>query len=654
MQSLAAPRRLSLRPRALPRVDGGALSVWVLAGGLVLYLGIDGGGYDIAVHSQVAIIVWWLVLVGAAWGLLPASRPGRAGWAALALFGGFVGWTALATTWSLSTERSLEALSLVAGYLGVLVLGLCLHRDRDRAVRHTIGAVASAIVAIACVALASRLRPDLFPAARQTYAFLTGTNGRLDWPLNYWNALADLVALGLPLLLAIATSARALRVQAIAAAGVPLLALCGYLTFSRGGAIADAVAVLAFFALAPNRIPKLATGLVAGAGGAVLIAGAVHRSAIERGLTGATAQHQGATLVVAIVLVCAGVALAQTGIGLAARHGTPPRWLVITPERARWLLLAAIVAAVIAAVVAGAPGRLSHAWRDFKNSNVAALSNDSLARFGTISGNGRYDYWTAALDATSGHLLGGSGPGTYQLLWLPRAPYFSYVQNAHSLYIETLAEDGLVGLSLLAGFFLVVIGAAVRLVRRLAYEQRARAAGAAAALIAFCVAAASDWIWQVPVLPVAFILLATAVLLPDSRSTTATVPIALRLGLVATGIAALVAIAVPLATATALRSSQAAAAAGDSARALTDARQAARLEPGAASPQMQLALVLEMQGHARQALAPAIRATRDEPQNWSTWVIASRIEAETGHPGASLADYRRARSLNPHSPLFAG
>ena len=73
----------------------------------------------------------------------------------------------------------------------------------------------------------SRLRPDLFPAAQQTSSFLPGTQGRLGWPLNYWNALGALVALGLPLVLSIATSARTLRAQAAAAAGIPILALCG-------------------------------------------------------------------------------------------------------------------------------------------------------------------------------------------------------------------------------------------------------------------------------------------------------------------------------------------------------------------------------------------------------------------------------------------
>jgi hypothetical protein len=419
--------------------------------------------------------------------------------------------------------------------------------------------------------------------------------------------------------------------------------------------VAAGAGLLAFFVLSPERVGKLATALVTAVGSGVLIMAAVHRPAIEHGLTNAAARHQGNTLLIAILLVCAGVALAQTGVGLAARHGTPPRWLTVTPRRAGALLLAAVAACLLVALLAGAPARISHAWQDFKHPRAAALHKDSIARFGTISGNGRYDYWKVAINATGGRLLGGSGAGTFQLLWTPRAPYYSYVQNAHSLYVETLAETGLVGVALLASFFAVVLGAAIRLAMRSRYESRVRVAGVAGALIAFYVAAASDWIWQVPALPAAFMLLAAALLAPRSRAGSqpaGSASLRMRLGTIAIAIASLVAIAIPLATVSSVRESQAAVAGGDPARALADARAAVRLEPGAASPQIQLALVLELRGDVAHALAAARTATVDEPANWSAWLIVSRLEAEAGHPAAAVTAYRRSRSLNPRSPLF--
>jgi O-Antigen ligase len=654
MEALAI-RSVTRQSSPVRRLDGRAISVWALTSSIVLYLGIDGGGYDLVVRSNVAMVIWWIVLVGAAGGLLPAGRWTRTASGALVLFGGFAVWTGIAATWSLSSERTLQELSRVACYVGVLVLGIAIHRDREHAVRHTIQAIAGAIVAIACLALTSRLHPGLLPGAHQIASFLPGTQGRLGWPLNYWNALAALLALGLPLLLAIATSARTLWAQAAAAAAIPIVALCGYLTFSRGGAAAAGAGLVVFLALSPERVAKVASVLVATAGSAALILVAVHRSALEKGLTNAAARHQGSTLVISVVLVCAGVALGQTGVALAVRHGHPPRWLTFTPSRVRRLALGGVAACLAVALLAGAPARMSRAWQNFKHPRAAALHQDSIVRFGTTSGNGRYDYWKAALDATSGHLAGGSGPGTFQLLWAPRAPYFSYVQNAHSLYVETVAETGLVGLVLLGGFLLWVLGAAARLCVRSRYEARGRAAGLTGALIAFCISAASDWIWQVPALPAAFLLLAGAMLAPPSRSASGSrlvVPLSIRVGTVLVALASLLVTAVPLATVSRVRESQAEVLKGDSARALADARTAARLEPGAASPQIQVALVLELDGDVRGALAAARRAAGDEPTNWSGWLIVSRLEAEAGHPAASLAAYRRSRSLNPRSPLF--
>jgi O-antigen ligase len=558
----------------------------------------------------------------------------------------------------------------VACYLGVLLLALTIHRDRERAARQSVNALGAAVVVVAALALTSRLVPSSFPAAHTTAEFLGGAQARLSWPLNYWNGLAALVALGLPLLLSIATSARTLLAQAAAAAAIPLVALCGYLTFSRGGAVASVIAVLAFLALAPDRFPKLATMFVSAAGSAILIAGAVHRSAIEQGLTNHAASVQGKQLLFAIVLVCGAVALAQVGIGLASRHGMLPRLLRGSRRHAPALLAGGIAVALVAGLAVGAPSRLSHAWRDFKHPiSVAQNAHDLGTRFGTLGGNNRYDYWKVAVQATGGHVLGGSGPGTFQLLWEPRAPFSSYVVNAHSLYVETLAELGVVGLALLAGFLLFVLWAAARAVASSQHEARARAAGVAAALLAFMVSAIVDWVWQLPVLPAAFLLLAAAVLAPAPRRTSVrelggdTAPasagagsgrgrVLVRSGLIVTGLACLVAIGIPLATASKVRQSQAAIAVGKASVALSDAQTAARLEPGAASPQLQIALVDELQHNLPPALTAARKATRDEPQNWSGWLILSRLEAESGHAKASISAYERARSLNPRSPLF--
>ncbi len=648
------------------RVEAGPVWIWLLSASLVLYLGINGGGYDLVVRNDAGVVVWWILLAGAAFGVLPAARFSRAGWAAVALFGGFVLWNAIAATWSLSSERSLQEVSRLACYFGVLVLALATFGDRRRALRHVVAAVASALVVIIVLALLSRLRPGMLGSG-QTAALLPGSTGRLNWPLNYWNALAALVALAVPLLLALATSARTFLAQAAAAAAIPAAALCGYLTFSRGGALAAGVAIVVFIALAPERIPKLATLLVSGAASALLILDASHRAALEHGLNNVAARHEGATLLTALIAACALVGLAQVGIRQVARYARPRRLLTVPRRHARVLLAVGIVIGLVGLLAFHAPTHLSHAWRDFKSTSGASGPSTSIGRFATLNGEGRYDYWKAAVHAMPGHWVGGSGPGTFQLLWLPRAPFMSYVINAHSLYVETLAEVGLVGLALLAGFIGVLLLGSLRRILGARRRRRTEIAAVVGATCAFLVSATFDWVWQVPVLPVAVLLLGAGVLAGDrmgARVGDATEPRretppaprwagwALRAGIVAIAAGCLLAIGVPLAATSSLRQSQAAVRSGDSAAALADAQAAIRVEPGAASAELQAALVLEFQRRFDGAVAYARAATRDEPANWQTWLVRSRIEAEAGHPALAVTAYRRARSLNPRSPIF--
>src|SRR6476646_6835618 len=123
MESVVSPS-VAWRPGGLRRISPDAVRAWALAGTIVLYLAVDGGGYDLVVRSQVAIVVWWVVLVGAAWGLLPAGRLSRTAWVAAGLLGAFVAWTPSIPTWSLSSDRSLQELSRAGFYFGLLLLGL--------------------------------------------------------------------------------------------------------------------------------------------------------------------------------------------------------------------------------------------------------------------------------------------------------------------------------------------------------------------------------------------------------------------------------------------------------------------------------------------------------------------------------------------------
>jgi tetratricopeptide (TPR) repeat protein len=122
--------------------------------------------------------------------------------------------------------------------------------------------------------------------------------------------------------------------------------------------------------------------------------------------------------------------------------------------------------------------------------------------------------------------------------------------------------------------------------------------------------------------------------------------------MVGLSVVALVALAVPLAGATQLRASHRAMSEERLEPALGHAASAGRVEPYAASPALQRALVLEAAGDLDGAVSAALRAQEQEPTNWRPPFVLARLETERGRVGAALAAYRRARSLNRESSLL--
>jgi acyl-coenzyme A synthetase/AMP-(fatty) acid ligase len=117
-------------------------------------------------------------------------------------------------------------------------------------------------------------------------------------------------------------------------------------------------------------------------------------------------------------------------------------------------------------------------------------------------------------------------------------------------------------------------------------------------------------------------------------------------------VVAMGAVAVPMAGALATRESRDAAADGRLVTALEDGRTAQRLQPYAATPHLQRALVLEQAGVLASAAVAATAATADEPTNWRTWLVLARINARRGQAAAALEALRTAKRLNPRSPLL--
>ena len=177
------------------------------------------------------LALWWLVLLGAAVGVLPALGLGRSGWVALGALGALAAWTALGIGWGESAERGALELARLATYLGAFVAALAAARAGHG--RALVGGLTVGLAVVGFAALLSQLHPSWFPAD-EAAPFLAERH-RLDYPLGYFNALAALLALGIALLLGSAAGARSLAGRALAAAGVSALALALYYTLSRGG-----------------------------------------------------------------------------------------------------------------------------------------------------------------------------------------------------------------------------------------------------------------------------------------------------------------------------------------------------------------------------------------------------------------------------------
>lgn len=644
MRRRAAPREYARR------VDWGAAWVSALCFGLVAYLGLRGGGYDPLVHEQVGIAVWWVLLVAMLVGALPRQRPGAAAWAALALFAAFALWTALSLGWTESVDRTATDLARVCLYLGALVATVFSRCRRDA--RRVIGAVAAAIVLVSVVGMLSRLHPSWFPAAATTGRFLEDPE-RLSYPLNYWNGLAALIAIGLPLLLHVATDARAAVARALAAAALPALALVLFMTLSRGGIAAAAIAVALFLVLAPDRLPKLSTLLLSAAAGAVLIAAYQARGALQAGMLDDVARRQGAEMLWIVLAVCALAGLAQAGLTSARARGMRPAWTRVPRRRALQATAAAVAIAAAVLLAVGAPGRVSGGWEEFKQGGGPGSGAE---RLGSVAGQSRYQLWSAAVRENASAPWRGTGSGTFEYWWARDGGTDETVRDTHSLYLQTLGELGIVGLALLAAFLALVLAAGGRLLLAVRQDGRARVAAAMAGFVAFCTTAVFDWTWQIPALPVAALSLGSILLLSRRPSPRGGRPAALsmpsRLAGAAIALIAIVAIAIPLASTTLLRQSEADVRDGDLSGALESARTAQNVQPDAAAPRLQQALVLEQQGRLTAAAAAARAATAREEANWRNWFALSRIEAERGRVDEAVADYRRARSLNPRASIF--
>jgi tetratricopeptide (TPR) repeat protein len=150
------------------------------------------------------------------------------------------------------------------------------------------------------------------------------------------------------------------------------------------------------------------------------------------------------------------------------------------PARARWIAAAAVPAALAGVTIAAVLW-----WGNVFRERLA----ESLAS-GGVGGRARLEIWRTAIGAWSTRPLLGHGPDTFSLLF-PRyqtAAYWRYEWSglplhAHSIYFQTLATRGALGVAAAIGC-LAALAAAARSAWRAGEDARRLVAALAAALCA--------------------------------------------------------------------------------------------------------------------------------------------------------------------------
>lgn len=400
----------------------------------------------------------------------------------------FVAWTLISSSWSGAPARATFEYDRNLLYASLFVLTGALGRTVMRA-RLLLSAMTLVAVAVSVAATATWLLPDVFPIASSI-----GRN-RLSWPTSYWNAAGLIAAFALVWSASLSFSAgQPPRIRVLAAMAAPLTAATLVFTVSRGAlAVALLGLVLAAVTIRSSATPGGIAALLPAVGAAVAIALGVSglnvpkpaASAISRG-------HRDALLLVAIALAAGAIRLVLVRLDTKLAQTRPP-W-----TRAQLRVALGIGAAVMAAgfVAVGGPHAVKRAIHGFVSPERESVGSRVAAsqRLVRLGNNGRIQEWSVAWnDGFLRHPILGTGAGTYAILWTRHGTTYRRVLNAHSLYLEELAELGIVG----GGLLVATIGAIlVALVRRARGPEREPWAALLAGGVMWAVHAGVDWDWQ--------------------------------------------------------------------------------------------------------------------------------------------------------------
>lgn len=446
------------------------------------------GGYFDGPRAWAGIVAWALVVVAAlaAQRPLPRSPAARLALASLALL---AAWTLLSSAWAPLAGSAYHAGQIALLYTGALLAATALLRGR--AVRLVEPAIAGGALIVVGYGLSDRLLPWLV-----TFHHSISAQGRLDQPLTYWNAMGEVAAVGVVLCARLAGDAnRSQRMRVAAAAAAAPLALGLYLSFSRGALFACAAGLVALVVAAPTRAGLRGVGLALAAAVAGALSGAPFGAVTSLSGSHHTRVLEGTASLVLLAIVIVAAALAQRALCRREAAGELAAGSVRLPRHSAVIAVALVLAGFALFLAVGA--------KETRSGGLAV----GATRLTSLQSN-RYSYWRVAWRAFRAEPVRGVGAGGWAVYWLRYRPFAEGAQDAHSLYIQTAAELGVIGVLLLAGLLGGVAWAAAR---AHAFAPLL-AAGPIAGFVVWAAHAAVDWDWQMPAATLPAMLLAGALL----------------------------------------------------------------------------------------------------------------------------------------------
>jgi len=569
---------------------------------------------------------------------LPRPAPRREALVALGLLAAFVCWSGISVLWSIEPDRSWDYLNRGLVYLAFAAVGLALGAYVPRAPR----VWAFVLSGVLALALGWALLGKAFPALGSE----SGRIARLSSPIGYWNALALLFDMALPLALWLA--ARRDHPHWLRTAGVLFLyalVVALLLTYSRGGVAVAGVAVAAWLAFGGPRLESAAVLLLGGGAGLGVAVWAFSRPGLaEDAQAHSVRVHDGAWFAGVFSLAAVAVgALAYAGSLAEERRPLTDRRRRLVGRAALAALAVGASVAVVALVVESKP----QGWfREFTQQPTNPSQTVGPGRLANISSTSRWQWWKEAWHAFEEQPLRGTGAGTFELTHRLLRTNSIVVTEPHNVPLQFLSETGIVGFLLALGSVgaagLGVLGA----MRGLDGPDRAAAIALCVLVLAYLLHSILDFDWDFVAVSAPFFL-TVGVLLGGG-----TAPVERRMFLAP--LPAVVAIAVALSLLTpwfARRATASAYAAVDDGRpvqALRDARDARSLNPLALDPLYAQALAEVQLDDVRAAAALYVRAVRLQPLNWRPWYQLGLFQLEQGQYEDAIPPLRRAIELDPH------